>query len=274
MLGTCGIPFDLSCKSVYVLFLSIVKTIRSSFSGTTTKRNIRTNNRLSVLYSFIRQEDQPETATDRKLSLLATSVQSVVSDSFETRVLRTTYKCNRTCDFANIKVWVHTDNVMEVKTFILRRLPLLVYDSEPRQKPSARHNPDPIVTNLYFDDSSFTSYMNKLERASSATSLRLRWYGKFNEQSEIAFEKKVTNFIENAEDVETRFMIKKKYVKDFLEGKYSMEKNIKKMREGAKNDSEIRSYEKHIKEIQDMIQEKNLAPGNRSCYNLLMQSFA
>ena len=54
---------------------------------------------------------------------------------------------------------------MEVKTFILRRLPLLVYDSEPRQKPSARHNPDPTVTNLYFDDSSFTSYMSKLERA-------------------------------------------------------------------------------------------------------------
>ena len=157
---------------------------------------------------------------------------------------------------------------MEVKTFILRRLPLLVYDSEPRQKPSARHNPDPTVTNLYFDDSSFTSYMNKLERATSATSLRLRWYGKFNEQSEVAFEKKVTNFIENAEDVETRFMIKKKYVKDFLEGKYSMEKNVKKMRDGAKNDAEIRSYQEPIKEIQNMIQERDLSPGNISLQDL------
>src|SRR5271154_5661713 len=150
---------------------------------------------------------------------------------------------------------------MEVKTFILRRLPLLVYESEPRQKPSAQHNPDPTVTNLYFDDPAFTSYMNKLERATSATSLRLRWYGKFNEQSEVAFEKKVTNFMENAEDVETRFMIKKKYVKDFLEGKYSMEKNVKKMRDGAKNDAEIRSYQEPIKEIQNMIQERDLSPG-------------
>jgi SPX domain protein involved in polyphosphate accumulation len=160
-----------------------------------------------------------------------------------------------------IIVWVHPDNVMEVKTFILRRLPLLVYDSEPRQKPSDRHNPDPTVTNLYFDDSSFSSYMNKLERASQATSLRLRWYGKLNEQSEVAFEKKVTNFIENVEDVESRFMIKKKYVKDFLEGKYSMEKKIKKMRDGAKNEDDIRSYQEPIKEIQLMVLEKGLSPG-------------
>lgn len=159
---------------------------------------------------------------------------------------------------------------MEVKTFILRRLPLLVYDSEPRQKPSARHNPDPTVTNLYFDDSSFTSYMNKLERASQATSLRLRWYGKFNEQSEIAFEKKVTNFIENAEDVESRFMIKKKYINDFLAGKYSMEKNIKKMRDGAKNEEDIKSYQEPIKEIQNMILEKGLSPGIFLLWTLLM----
>jgi len=53
--------------------------------------------RISVLYSYLRQEDEHETAADRRLSLLATSIQSVVSDSFDTRVLRTTYKC--TCHF-------------------------------------------------------------------------------------------------------------------------------------------------------------------------------
>src|SRR5271170_7526611 len=157
---------------------------------------------------------------------------------------------------------------MEVKTFVLRRLPLLVYDSEPRQKPAERHNPDPTVTNLYFDDKYFTSYMDKLERTNRATSLRLRWYGKLSEQSEIAFEKKVTNYIENAEDVESRFMIKRKYVKDFLEGKYSMEKNVKKMRDGAKNDAEIRSYQEPIKEIQNMIQERDLSPGIISLQDL------
>jgi SPX domain protein involved in polyphosphate accumulation len=150
---------------------------------------------------------------------------------------------------------------MEVKTYILRRLPLLVYDSEPRQQASERPSPDPIVTNLYFDDSSFSLYMNKLERANQATSLRLRWYGKLNEQSEVAFEKKVTNFSENVEDVASRFMIKKKYVKDFLLGKYSMEKTVKKMREGAKTEDDIRSYQEPIKEIQSMIIEKELSPG-------------
>jgi SPX domain protein involved in polyphosphate accumulation len=103
--------------------------------------------------------------------------------------------------------------------------------------------------------------MNKLERASQANSLRLRWYGKLNDQSEVAFEKKVTKFLENAEDVESRFMIKKKYVNDFLEGKYSMEKTIKKMRDGGKNEADIRSYQESIKEIQSMIIEKGLSPG-------------
>jgi SPX domain protein involved in polyphosphate accumulation len=151
---------------------------------------------------------------------------------------------------------------MEVKTFILRRLPLLVYDSEPRSKPSSRHSPDPTVTNLYFDDDGFTSsYMNKLERDNEAVSLRLRWYGKLNEQSEIAFEKKVSKYAENAEDVESRFMIKKKYVKDFMEGKYSMEKQIRKMRENSKSEAQIESYKQPIQEIQNMIKDKGLSPG-------------
>ncbi len=150
---------------------------------------------------------------------------------------------------------------MEVKTFILRRLPLLVYDSEPRSKPSSRHNPDPTITNLYFDDSTFTSYMDKLERVNSAISLRLRWYGKLNEQQEVAFEKKVTNYLENAEDVESRFTIKRKYVKDFIDGKYSMEKNIRKMRESAKSEEDTKEYEASIKEIQRMIKEEGLSPG-------------
>jgi SPX domain protein involved in polyphosphate accumulation len=150
---------------------------------------------------------------------------------------------------------------MEVKTFILRRLPLLVYDSEPRSKPSSIHNPDPTITNLYFDDSRFTSYMNKLERANHAMSLRIRWYGKLKEQSEVAFEKKVTNFAENAEDVESRFMIKRKYVSDFLSGKYQMDKALRKMRDGGKDEEQVQRYLQPILEIQDMVKEKNLSPG-------------
>ena len=54
----------------------------------------KTDNRLSILYSFIRQEDELHLAPpDRRLSVLGTSVQSVVSESYDTRVLRTTYKC-------------------------------------------------------------------------------------------------------------------------------------------------------------------------------------
>jgi len=150
---------------------------------------------------------------------------------------------------------------MEVKTFILRRLPLLVYDSEPRSKPSSRHNPDPTVTNLYFDDPHFTSYMDKLERANQAMSLRIRWYGQLKEQPEVAFEKKVTNYLENLEDVESRFMIKRKYVADFLSGKFQMDKTTRKMREGGKTEEEVQKYLQPILEIQNMIKEQELSPG-------------
>jgi SPX domain protein involved in polyphosphate accumulation len=114
--------------------------------------------------------------------------------------------------------------------------------------------------------------MNKLERATEATSLRLRWYGKLNEQPEIAFEKKVTSFAENSEDVESRFVIKKKYVQDFLDGNYLMEKNVKKMRDGAKKEQDIKDYQEPIKEIQTIIKEKNLSPGMSSDVKLISPS--
>jgi len=41
---------------------------------------------------MVRQEET-EQAPDRRLSALATSVQSVTSDNLDNRVLRTTYKC-------------------------------------------------------------------------------------------------------------------------------------------------------------------------------------
>jgi vacuolar transporter chaperone complex subunit 2/3 len=168
-------------------------------------------------------------------------------------------------------VWVHPDNLMEVKTFILRRLPLLVYDSEPRSKPSSQHNPDPTITNLYFDDPTFTSYMDKLERANHATSLRLRWYGKLQEQSTVVFEKKVTNYLENAEDVDSRFTIKRKYVKDFLNGTYTMTKQIKKMRGRGRSEAEISDYLVRVMEIRNMIQDQDLSPGTHSLLPANMQ---
>jgi SPX domain protein involved in polyphosphate accumulation len=44
-------------------------------------------------------------------------------------------------------------------------------------------------------------------------------------------------------------LFKRKYIKDFLEENYAMEKTIRKMLEGAKNEEEIRSYAERIKEI-------------------------
>ena len=76
-----------------MLFRSILKTTLFFFKGKAIWLQVMII-RLSALYSFVRLEDEPEVAPDRRLSVLATSFQSVTSESYDTRVLRTTHKCS------------------------------------------------------------------------------------------------------------------------------------------------------------------------------------
>lgn len=161
-------------------------------------------------------------------------------------------------------VWVHPENILEVKTYILRRLPVLVYNSQ-TSKVADQGQSDPSITSLYFDNSGFSLYDGKVGKASSVSSLRLRWYGHLGERPEIQFEKKTID--ENGNYVETRFAVKEKYIRSFINGECKLEKTVEKFRERhGNNENGVAELKNNIDEIQDFIKRNELQPILRANY--------
>ena len=160
---------------------------------------------------------------------------------------------------------MHPENLLEVKTYILRRLPVLVFNAQ-TAKVAEGGQADPTITSLYFDNSKFEIYDQKLGRSSNASSLRLRWSGQLDEKPEIHFEKKVIR--ESGDSEVTRFAIKDKYVQPFIEGDYKMEKSVEKLRDrGGAEGNSVLSFQRSVEEVQSFIKEYKLQPVLRANYN-------
>lgn len=163
-------------------------------------------------------------------------------------------------------VWVHPDNILEVKTFVLRRLPVLIYNPQPSKEVQASRR-DPTINSLYFDNPQFSLYHDKLSKAPEAASLRLRWYGRLSDKPDILLERKTMRDSDSEGAVEERITLKEKYVTDFINGNYSMEKTIQKMKDRPnKNGEDVNKYEALVQSLQDFIQEKKLEPMLRAVY--------
>ncbi|CCH60769.1 hypothetical protein TBLA_0D02660 [Henningerozyma blattae CBS 6284] len=125
-------------------------------------------------------------------------------------------------NFKSFKFWVHRDNLMEVKTRILRHLPVLVYAAAPTENDNDADNiiesrfesntfdspsldssndpdnaivstksMDPFITSLYFDNEDFTLYNDKLLKTHEAPTLRIRWNGKLVDNKNVFMEKRM-----------------------------------------------------------------------------------
>jgi hypothetical protein len=92
----------------------------------------------------------------------------------------------------------------------------------------------------------------------------LRWYGQLADKPDILLEKKEMKDGDAAE--EQRFPIKEKYIEPFLEGKYKMEKTIKKLEDQKKPEEEINRFKKAVNDIQTFIQTQELQPVLRANY--------
>ena len=136
--------------------------------------------------------------------------------------------------YQSYKFWVHPENLTEVKTIILRRLPVLVFNPQ-SSKVADGSVPDPTVTSIYFDNSKFTLYDNKVNHNGGSSSLRLRWHGQLADNPQVFMEKKTMK--ESGESKETRFPIKPKYIMPFIRGDFKMEKTISKLEEREGDDS-------------------------------------
>ncbi|KAI9893670.1 MAG: Phosphate metabolism transcription protein [Vezdaea aestivalis] len=198
--------------------------------------------KLSAMYSFVRQN-------------LEEGTEAPANSSTGSQFGRDKYTFH--------KFWVHPDNILEVKTSILRRLPVLVYN--PQSSKVAGGQKDLKLTSLYFDSPQFSLYRQKVEKDAEASSLRLRWYGQLKERPEILFEKKTIKDGNRTE--ETKFPLKDKYVQRVIDGSYKMEKSITKLkdREGAESERATQ-LQSSVDQIQSLIKEKELQPVLRANY--------
>ncbi|KYK61163.1 SPX domain-containing protein [Drechmeria coniospora] len=160
------------------------------------------------------------------------------------------------------KYWVHLDNLLEVKTLILRRLPTLVYSEKTAKELDG--NDSPAITSLYFDNAKFDLYSEKLDRQSEASSLRLRWYGQLSGRPEIFVEQKTTDAKGNSQ--EHRFTIKDKWVGPFLEGEYAMEKSVQKMERQGVPAVQVENYKATVAKIKTFLRQRKLSPVLRANY--------
>ncbi|KAI1105041.1 SPX-domain-containing protein [Jackrogersella minutella] len=160
------------------------------------------------------------------------------------------------------KFWIHTDNLLEVKTAILRHLPSLIYTRQAGKEPDG--NEDPKITSLYFDNPKFETYNRKVDRQVDASSLRLRWYGQLDSQPDIFLEQKIVH--ENGTSEEKKFHIKSKYIKQFIDGEYKMEKTVQKMERQGQTAEAIESFKTTVEEIQNLIIKNKLEPILRANY--------
>ncbi|KAL1851565.1 Phosphate metabolism transcription protein [Paecilomyces lecythidis] len=164
--------------------------------------------------------------------------------------------------YTSHKFWVHADNITEVKTYILRRLPVLVYN--PKTSKELNVPNDPTITSLYFDSPQFELYNQKVARAPEAGSLRLRWMGPLNDQPAIFLEKKIVTEDDGSREV--RVQLKEKHVQEFLRGEYKFDKKLHRMEDHANEQEQVESFKKDIEELQSFIREHDLQPMLRANY--------
>jgi SPX domain protein involved in polyphosphate accumulation len=199
--------------------------------------------RLSALYSFARDTIDGRDA-DRQPSMVGDRPK----DSYTAH-----------------KFWVHQDNLLEMKTYIMRRLPLLVYNPQSLKIVDSSQK-DPTTTSLYFDNEKFDLYSQKVDKVGDAGSLRLRWSGQLNEKPEIMLEKKVVSEASDSSR-EIRVALKEKHISAFLNGEYKLEKQVKKMEDRWGVDSDqAKQMRDNVEEIQAFIKEKRLEPMLRASY--------
>jgi SPX domain protein involved in polyphosphate accumulation len=199
--------------------------------------------RLSTLYSFARETIEGRDA-DRQASMAGDRPKD-------------TYTAH--------KFWVHQDNILEMKTYILRRLPVLVYNPQSLKIVDSSQK-DPTTTSLYFDTETFDLYSQRVDKVGDASSLRLRWSGPLNEKPEIMLEKKIVSEASGSSR-EIRVALKEKHISAFLKGEYKLEKQVKKMEERYGVDSDqAKNLRDNIGTIQSFIKEKRLEPMLRASY--------
>lgn len=161
------------------------------------------------------------------------------------------------------KYWVHPDNVTELKLYILKHLPVLVFNANKEFEIE-----DSAISSIYYDNDDLELYLGRLEKSEGAEAMRLRWYGGMGNNTIFVERKTHREDWTGEKSVKARFPIKEKNVNAFMKGDFTVEDLFAKARqEGKKSIKEIEELEKLATEAQYTIITKKLKPVVRSFYN-------
>ncbi|GMM38352.1 vacuolar transporter chaperone [Saccharomycopsis crataegensis] len=221
--------------------------------------------RISVLYNFLRENFQSKISSSSFNNSM--TLNSVSSNKAVSTANLDDSKC-----FKSFKFWIHPDNLMEVKTKILRHLPVLIYNNNSGSDYSNDEN-DSIITSLYFDNSNFDLYNAKLLKNNNSPTLRLRWSGKLIEKPEIFLEKKLfhdstdTEPAHNNDEVEklVSIKLKEKYIESLVidaNDQTAFNKILKKIRKRSDDNSQIEK----LTTLRKFVIENDLEPTLRCIY--------
>ena len=161
------------------------------------------------------------------------------------------------------KYWVHPDNIVPLKLYILKHLPVLVFNAEKEYQPE-----DSAITSIYYDNEDLELYLGRLEKTEGAEAIRLRWYGGMDNKTIFVERKTHREDWTGEKSVKARFPIKEEYVNAFMRGEYTMNETFEELRKkGKKSDKEIDSMLQLASEVQYSILSRKLVPVMRSFYN-------
>ncbi|CAK7897710.1 vacuolar transporter chaperone complex subunit 2 [[Candida] anglica] len=178
-------------------------------------------------------------------------------------------------EFDSFKFWIHKDNLMEVKTNILRHLPVLVFNSHRPQSfddlmhdDSDDENEDdnPTINCLYFDSPSFELYNDKLVKNANSSSLRIKWVGKLSDKPKISIEKKIFDQTSQDFNVGEKLTLKEKYLDAFAKGTFDPTKFVNKMIKRGSSQADITKFADDVTNLESFIKEHNLQPCVRTTY--------
>lgn len=161
------------------------------------------------------------------------------------------------------KYWVHPDNIVPLKLFILKHLPVLVFNSEKEYQTE-----DSAITSIYYDNEDLELYLGRLEKTEGAEAIRLRWYGGMDNKTIFVERKTHREDWTGEKSVKARFPIKEEQVNAFMRGEFRMNDTFEEMRKkGKKSDKDIDAMIQLASEVQYAVLSRKLQPVMRSFYN-------
>ncbi|OLY85108.1 Vacuolar transporter chaperone 4 [Smittium mucronatum] len=153
-----------------------------------------------------------------------------------------------------MRYWVHPDNVMELKLYILKNIPILV---------NTKNNKTNLcVSTVYYDNKKLGLYKDIIEKVDGAEEIRLRWI-ESNDDSGVIIQRNVfSNNNGKLQRKKQEIATKGKYVNSFISGEYTPERKFFKPNEGSKAFmNEIKENSEIQASILETINSRNLIPG-------------